>query len=122
MSWVTTIWAMVASACITLATVHLLIWFRARKAWANLFFSMAAAGTAGMSFLELSMIYAQTIEQFATAMRWCQFPIAVVIISLVGFVQVYLRLGRRWLAWTIIILRVIVLPLNFLTGLEFQFY
>ena len=28
MSWITVIWSMVASACLTLAAMHLFIWFK----------------------------------------------------------------------------------------------
>ena len=31
MSWVTIIWAMIASACLTLALVHVLVWWRRRE-------------------------------------------------------------------------------------------
>ena len=44
MSWITVIWSMVASACLTLAAMHLLIWFKKRTAWANLLFSLDGYG------------------------------------------------------------------------------
>ncbi len=40
----------------------------------------------------------------------------VVILSLTGFVSLYLRAGRRWLAWAICALRTFSLALNFLVG------
>jgi ligand-binding sensor domain-containing protein len=43
MSWVTIIWSMVASACLTLAAVHLLVWCRNRRTWANLALALAVA-------------------------------------------------------------------------------
>jgi two-component system, LuxR family, sensor kinase FixL len=46
MSWVTIIWSMVASACLTLAAMHLLVWYKKRAAWANLLFALAAVATA----------------------------------------------------------------------------
>ena len=42
-------WAMVASACLTLAGVHGLVWLRDRAARANLMFALLAGGTAGMA-------------------------------------------------------------------------
>ena len=46
MSWVTIIWSMVASACLTLAAIHLLVWRARRSAWANLLFALTAVSTA----------------------------------------------------------------------------
>jgi hypothetical protein len=47
MSWVTIIWSTIASACITLAGIYLLVWCRNRTAWANLLFSLTAVAAAG---------------------------------------------------------------------------
>ena len=35
MSWVTVIWSMVASACLTLSAIYLLVWWSNRTAWAE---------------------------------------------------------------------------------------
>ena len=116
MNWVTIIWSMVASACLTLAAMHLLVWFRNRTAWANLLIALTAVATAAMAFCELWMMRAATPGQFATALRWLHVPAWVIIVSLVGFVQFHLRAGRLWLAWTVCGLRTFSLLLNFLTG------
>ena len=43
MSWVTIIWAMIASACCTLALMHMLVWWwRWRDALDNLLFALSA--------------------------------------------------------------------------------
>ncbi len=114
MSIVTIIWSMVASASLTLAAVHALIWFKKHTAWANLLFSLAAVSTAAMAFCELLMMRAQTPEQYGMAVRWCHVPIWVLIVTLVGFVRSYMRAGRPWLAWTVCIARTLSLALNFL--------
>ena len=116
MSWVTIIWSMVASACLTLAAVYFLVWSKKRTAWANLFFSSAAVATAAMAFCELGMMRAETPGQFGTALRWIHVAAFVVIVSLIGFVLFYMRAGRPWLAWTVCTLRTFSLLLNFLTG------
>jgi two-component system sensor kinase FixL len=74
MSWVTIIWSMVASACLTLALLPLLVWYRKRTAWANLLFSLTAVATAAMAFCELWMMRAETPGQFGTALRWLHVP------------------------------------------------
>ena len=116
MSWVTVIWSMIASACLTLAAMHLLVWCKKRTAWANLLFSLTAVATAAMAGCELWMMRAETPEQFATALRWLHVPAWALIVSLVGFVRLHLRAGRPWLAWTICALRTFSLLLNFLVG------
>jgi signal transduction histidine kinase len=42
MNWVTIIWSMVASACLTLAAVNLVVWYKKSTARANLLFSSTA--------------------------------------------------------------------------------
>jgi PAS domain S-box-containing protein len=113
MNLVTIIWSMVASACLTLAAMNLLVWFQKRTSWANLLLSMMAAGTAGIAFCELSMMLAATPAEFGNALWWGNIPVWMVVVSLVLFVRLYLRSGRVWLAWTIIGMRTLALILNF---------
>ena len=105
---------MVAAACLTLGTTHLLVWYKRRGNWADLFFFLAAAGTTGMVLCELWIMRAATPEEFGTLLRWYHVPVWVNIVALVGFVRFYLRAGRKWLAWTICILRTLALLINFL--------
>lgn len=116
MSWVTIIWSTVASACLTLAAVNLLVWCRKRTAWANLLFSSTAVATAAMAFCELRMMLAGTPGHFGAALSWLQVSAFVLIVSLVGFVLFHMRAGRPWLARTTCTLRACSLLLNFLTG------
>ena len=69
MSWVTIVWSMAASACLTLAALHLLVWSRRRTAWANLLFAVSAAGTAAYAGCELWMMRAQTPGEFGMALE-----------------------------------------------------
>src|SRR5260370_1255092 len=110
MSWVTIIWAMIASACLTLAPVHVLVWWQRREARANLLFALTAVATAVFTGFELWMMRAETAVAFGTALRWGHAPIWPVFVSLVGFVRLYLRAGRLWLACG---LRTLSLILNF---------
>src|SRR5260221_5995411 len=112
MSWVTIIWAMIAFACLTLALVHVLVWWRRREARANLFFALTAVATAVFAGCELWMMRAETPGAFGTAVRWAHVPAWVLIVSRVGFVRLYLRAGRLWLAWTVCAVRTLSLILN----------
>ena len=113
MSWVTIVWSMAASACLTLAAMHLLVWSRRRTAWANLLFAVSAAGTAAYAGCELWMMRAQTPGEFGLALRWAHVPGWVTVVSLVAFARVYLRAGRLWLAWTVCGVRTLSLLLDF---------
>jgi PAS domain S-box-containing protein len=116
MSWVTIIWSMTAAACLTLAAIHFLVWCQRRSMWSDLLFTLTSAAVAVYAGCELSMMRAQTPEQFAAALRWLQVPTWVIVVSLAGFVRLHLRAGRRWLAWSVFATRSLALLLNFLVG------
>jgi signal transduction histidine kinase len=121
MDWVTIFLAMCAAACLTLATVHVLIWWHQRTAWANLFFCAAAASTAVLAYFELLVMHAGTVPEFAAAMRWAHVPVWVLVIALAGFVRVYLNAGRPWLFWSIVGLRTLSVIANFTTGVSLNY-
>lgn len=113
MSWVTIIWSMVATACLTLAAVHLLVWWRQRKAWAHAVFAPLAVATTVVAACELWMMRAETAGEFGKALRWFHVPGWMLVVSLVGFVRLYMRAGRPWLAWAVCGMRTLALILNF---------
>jgi PAS domain S-box-containing protein len=104
---------MVAAACLTLAAVHGLVWFQRRSQWVHLLFSLAAIGTAGLTFCELWLMQAQTIGEAGRIIRWGHLPFWVTVLSLVGFTRLYMRAGRWWLVWLICGLRTLSLILDF---------
>jgi len=122
MSWVTVIWSMTASACLTLALVNFLIWCRQRSAWANLLFALMAVATAAIAGFELAMMRAVTPESFGLALRWLHVPAWVIVVSLAWFVRLYLNAGRGWLLWSICGLHTISLILNFLLGQSLNYW
>src|SRR5258708_19966022 len=56
---------------------------------------------------------AETPAECGRAVRWAHVPAWVLIVSLVGFVRLYVRAGRLWLAWTVCGVRTLSLILNF---------
>jgi two-component system, LuxR family, sensor kinase FixL len=116
LNWVLIVWSTAASASLTLAAIHFLVWFKSRTAWANLLFSLAATAVVVVACCELWMMRAETPAEIGAAVRWGQVAVWVVLLSLTGFVMLYLRAGRRWLAWTFCGLRTFSLALNFLVG------
>src|SRR4030095_11850730 len=113
MSWVTVIWSMNAGACLTLAAFYGAVWFKQRSNRAYLLFSCSAVAAAVISVFELRMLNSTTPEQYQLLIRWIHVPVWVLTVSFVAFVRLYLNAGRPWLAWSIYVLRTVVLVLNF---------
>jgi PAS domain S-box-containing protein len=113
MGWLTVIWSMTASACLTLAMMHLRIWLRDRRSRAHVAFSIAAVAVAGVGACELLMLRADTPEEFGLYMRWTHVPLFAVIASIVWFVRDYFGTGRVWLAWAVVAVRAVILIVNF---------
>jgi two-component system, LuxR family, sensor kinase FixL len=121
MNWVTVIWSIGGGACLTLALMHVIIWCNDRAAKASLVFSVMAAGVAAFAACELALMLAQTPEAYGAIMRWGHLPAWIIVVALVAFVRLYLRAGRRWLAWTIVGLRTFCLLLNFIFSPNLNF-
>jgi signal transduction histidine kinase len=115
-SWITVAWSMMASAILTLALLHLFIWFNQRRQWAYLSFSIAAIAVAVIAGMEFIAMRAASIEQMATLLRWGHLPLFIIWVAIVCFVRFYFDAGRLWLAWTVCGLRALALFLNFTTG------
>ncbi len=105
---------MSAAVCLTLAAVHFIVWSRMRDSWGNLLFTVAAVSTAVIAMLELNLIHAKTPEAYGELLRWMHVPAGILMVALVWFVYFYLQAGRRWLAWAITGLRMLILLPNFL--------
>jgi two-component system, LuxR family, sensor kinase FixL len=116
MSWVTVIFSMTASACLTLALIFACIWWQQRNVWASLLIALTAAGTAAAAACNLAVLHADSPAQFAFATRWQQLAFSVAFFALAGFVRLYLRAGRMWLLWVACGLRLLVVVLNISTG------
>src|SRR5215813_8417340 len=121
MSWVTVIWSIGAGACLMLAFLQFIVWWKDRAARANLVFAVGAVAVAVFAGLELALMRAETPAQFDTATRWIHVPAWVLIVSIVAFVRLYLNAGRRWLAWTIVATRTLSLILNFVFSPNINF-
>ena len=116
MSWIPVAWSMMASAILTLALLHLFIWFNQTRQWAHLFFSIAAVAVAVITGMEFLVMRAANIDQMASLLRWGQLPLFVLWVAIVCFVRFYFDAGRLWLAWTVCGLRALTLILSFTPG------
>jgi len=121
MSWITVVWSINVGACLTLAAFYCAVWCKQRENWVHLLFSCSAVAAAAISAFELGMLNAQTVEQYQALVRWIHLPTWVLTVSFVGFVRLYLRAGRRWLAWSIYGLRTLVLIFNFISPVSVNF-
>src|SRR5947199_8780394 len=57
---------------------------------------------------------AETTAQYGAVLRWAHLPVWMLFVSVVWFVHLYLRAGRRWLVWAVCGLLTLALVLNFL--------
>jgi two-component system sensor kinase FixL len=121
MSWVTVIWSLAAGGCLTLALIELFVWLRDRSERASLALSVLAFSVAAFAGMELELMRAQTSEQLGDIVRWLHVPAWVMITSIVAFVRLYLRAGRRWLSWAVVGVRTLSLILNFVFSPNINF-
>jgi|694.fasta_scaffold27405_4 signal transduction histidine kinase len=87
-----------ASSCLTLALVHLRIWFGERTTSSHLGFAIVAVGVAGFALAEAGMARAATAEQFGAMLRLVHLPIFAMVVGIILFVRDLFRTARPWLA------------------------
>jgi two-component system sensor kinase FixL len=121
MSLVTIIWSVAAGAALVLGLVHALVWGYDRRARGNLAFAMAALGLAFGAIVELSMLHANTPQEWGAWVWWMQISIFLVVSGMALFLRLYLGAGRTWLLAALIALRVTILILNFFSDPNFNF-
>ena len=121
MSWVTVIWSMSASACLTLALVHFCIWCKDRAARLNLLFAVMAVLVAVFGMFEFLLMRSTTTAEYAWLHRWGHVPADLLLITLLAFVRRYFGTGRDWLFWLVVGWRLLVLGLNFVSPTSFNF-
>jgi len=121
MSETTVIWSMCAAAGLTLAIAHGLVWWTRKDARAHGLFALSAVGASSYALFEMGIMHSSSPAESAELIRWGHISAWLMIVSLVGFVRVYLHAGRSWLAWSVIGLRTIALGLNFFTGANLNY-
>ncbi len=104
---------MAATAALTLAVVHALVWLMDRKRPAHLLFSIIAFSVACITPLELAVMHAEMPAEVGNYVRWMHLPLFCALVSLTVFIQNYLGTGRAWLGWSFIAVRSLMLVINF---------
>ena len=121
MNGIDILWPMMGAASLTLGLIHMTIWLRQRTQPAHLVFTVAAVSVFVLSLCELLAMQAATAQQYAAILRWAHVPVAVLVVSLVAFVQLHFRLDRSWLGLAACVLRVGSLLPNFMSGVNLNF-
>src|SRR4051794_15275829 len=113
LSLTTVIWSMDATASLTIGLVHLAVWMKRPARRENLVFSIAALSVGAIAAAELLMMHAQTTAEFSTVYRLLHIPVFTLTVSMIVFIRLHFRVGRLWLAYTVCLLRLLALVLNF---------
>ena len=113
MNWVTVVWSMVAAVCLTLGSMHLIVWASQREAWARFWFALASISVAVLAAAEFVMMQAASVEAYTLVQRWAHVPVFVILVSMIWFVYLYFGAGLKWLLWLIVACRCLVLVINF---------
>ena len=121
MNWLTLIWAVGLGACLTLGFMHFSIWWRSRRAWAQLSFFVAALGLAGLAACEMGSIKAQSAEWFGDLVRYAHLATGVFTVGAVAFLHFYFGTTSRWLLYAALLTRGVAVLLNFTTGTSLHF-
>ncbi|MDD2769324.1 MAG: ATP-binding protein [Methylococcus sp.] len=115
-SWITLLWSMAASACLTLAGVYFIIWLKQRDRPAYLLFSLLALTMAAFAGFEYAMMHAESTRVFGELLYWIHIPVFAGTLAVIGFIQAQFGTGRAWLAYAACGLRGLADAVNFLSS------
>jgi two-component system, LuxR family, sensor kinase FixL len=121
MSWIVATWAMLASACLTLAFTYAVIGAKQPFLRSHLLFAGAAVSVAAVALFELTLMRAHSIEEYARMHRWGHVAVFATFVFMVFFVREYLCAGRWWLACLVCGIRLLGIVVNFSSGASLSF-
>lgn len=113
-SWVTTVWSLLAGLALALGMIHLLAWLQDRRAVANGWFCLVALALCSIAIFELLLMRTSSPQDYGNILRWGHIPLFFVVLGTVGFVQSYLGTGTMVLGVAAVAVRLVSLGLNFL--------
>ncbi len=116
MNLINALWPMMAATSLTLAIIFFFIWIRLRSQRDYLAFCVFAICVWFCTLCEWLMMRSTTPQQYGDTLRWMMLAVAVGEISLAAFIRWHLHAGRGWLFWSICALRLLGIPINFLSG------
>ncbi|HEY0334661.1 MAG TPA: ATP-binding protein [Stenotrophomonas sp.] len=121
MNWVDVVWPLIASISLMFGLVHLLIWWVHDRERVHLALAIAAYSLATLTIMERLALFSGSPMYAATVIRWMHVPVAFMIAGLVYTVHTSFGYGAPALAWSVIGLRLLVLVLDFTTGVNLNF-
>jgi PAS domain S-box-containing protein len=112
---------MVSAGCLTLGLIYLRFWFTEHRRRDYLAFLFICLSAMLFSWCELGMLHSSTPEEFIFWARSSHIPSAGAVISIAWFAHLALA-GRRWLFFTICVVRLLTLTLNYVfpNGINFR--
>ena len=120
-SLIIAVWLFVASSCVTMGGVHLLIWIRERSR-SSLWFSISAFSNAALGVFELGLMRSKSPAVYGELIRWGHVPLFLMLAALVLLVRSFSGAGRLWLAASTIAARgVSSIVVNFLHSPNLNF-
>ena len=122
LNWLQIIYALLVSACLTLAAVQITVWWKIRSPVEGLLFPLGGAvALLGFAIIELSLSTAATPAEYGELVRWLHVPSWLIVLITVAFVFFRLHAGRWWLAVAACGLRTLALIVNFLVDPNLNF-
>ncbi len=115
------IWSIAIGINLALSLLNLYFWIRRRQELSYLIFSVASFLAAMMAFFEMQQSTAGTVEQYASYLYSSTFIVGLLLITIVWFVYVFLKTGRRWLAISITISWSVLLVANMFSPYSIAF-
>lgn len=112
---ITIVWTAMAATGMTLALLYGTVSFRQRNFVQGLMYLLLAACVLAMAALELGMMSARSVDQFAALQRWYQVPVWLGFLITVWFALRLFTERHVWLGYLAAALRTVSLGLNFLS-------
>jgi two-component system sensor kinase FixL len=121
MNWITVTWPLMIGAILTLGLIELCIGLAHPPRAARLMFSLSAFAMAFECGNELALMRADTIASAAALLRWGDFAVGAIFVSLTAFIWAFLGTGRKWLALACPILYAVSLAADLIPGTDMTY-
>ena len=117
----TILWTLAAGVSLTLVAACGAVWLVNRRDPASAMLCCLGIAVAACAYFELRMMHAATPAEYGALLRWYHLPIFLAMTSQILFVRFYLGTGRDWLLAVVILMRALILIVNFTLAPNFNF-
>jgi signal transduction histidine kinase len=121
MGFLTFFWSLAAGISLTLAIVAGSVGMTERRNPASLTIFVLGLAVAVSAYLEIRLMQSATPAEYGEWLRWNHIPFFVAVLAQLLFIHYYLGTDRLWLMWTVIVVRLVLLIVNFLVHPNFNF-